>query len=94
MSCEKIDGVSQVSLLCPRGVKKKKPIDRSTGTDDGAGAAVAAYLLFIRSCWRLAELSHGLNGPLTSKEGIFIALDSIPILCLCTLLSLMHPALR
>ncbi|CAK7231306.1 hypothetical protein SEUCBS140593_007880 [Sporothrix eucalyptigena] len=52
---------------------------------------IAAACLFIRSCWRAAELSGGFNGPLASKEGVFIALDSIPILIMSVLLIVLHP---
>lgn len=47
--------------------------------------------LFIRSCWRVAELSKGFNGPLVSKEGIFIALDTIPMIIMSLLLTILHP---
>ncbi|EHK48941.1 hypothetical protein TRIATDRAFT_17965, partial [Trichoderma atroviride IMI 206040] len=56
------------------------------------GAAVAAVCLFIRSCWRVAELNGGFNGPLSSKEGIFIALDSVPMILMSVLLTVIHPA--
>lgn len=55
------------------------------------GAAVAAVCLFIRSCWRVAELNGGFNGPLSSKEGIFIALDSVPMIIMSVLLTVIHP---
>ncbi|KAL9489428.1 hypothetical protein ACSS6W_001705 [Trichoderma asperelloides] len=55
------------------------------------GAAVAAVCLFIRSCWRVAELNGGFNGPLSNKEGIFIALDSIPMIIMSVLLTVIHP---
>ncbi|EED13545.1 conserved hypothetical protein [Talaromyces stipitatus ATCC 10500] len=55
------------------------------------GASVAAACLFIRSCWRVAELSKGFNGPLASDEGVFIALDSIPIIIMSILLTMLHP---
>ncbi|KAL7822592.1 RTA-like protein [Trichoderma gracile] len=54
-------------------------------------AAVAAVCLFIRSCWRVAELNGGFNGPLSSAEGVFIALDSIPMITMSVLLTVMHP---
>ncbi|TFB04926.1 Sphingoid long-chain base transporter RSB1 [Trichoderma ghanense] len=54
-------------------------------------AAVAAVCLFIRSCWRVAELNGGFNGPLSSAEGVFIALDSVPMIVMCILLTIMHP---
>lgn len=59
--------------------------------DTTIGAAVAAACLFIRSCWRVAELSDGFNGPLAAKEGIFIALDSIPIVIMSVILTLLEP---
>lgn len=39
----------------------------------------------------MAELSDGFNGELASKEGIFIALDSIPMVIMCILLTMLHP---
>ena len=54
---------------------------------------LAAACLFIRSCWRVAELSGGFNGPLASKEGIFIALDSVPMVIMSVLLTILHPGL-
>jgi hypothetical protein len=60
-------------------------------TQYGVLLGVAAACLFIRSCWRAAELSGGFNGPLASKEGVFIALDSIPILAMSVLLIVVHP---
>ena len=56
-------------------------------------AALAAACLFIRSCWRVVELSGGFNGPLASKEKIFIALDSVPMTIMTMLLTIMHPKL-
>ncbi len=55
------------------------------------GVAAAAACLFVRSCWRSAELSGGFDGPLTSKEGIFIGLDSVPITVMSILLTILHP---
>jgi hypothetical protein len=56
------------------------------------GALTAAACLLVRSCWRVAELRGGFNGPLASKEGIFIALDSFPMVIMCVILSFMHPS--
>ncbi|KAL7961600.1 RTA1 domain-containing protein [Trichoderma compactum] len=53
--------------------------------------ATAAICLFIRSCWRVAELNGGFNGPLSDKEGIFIALDSLPMIIMSVLLTVTHP---
>lgn len=60
-------------------------------TQYGVLLGVAAACLFVRSCWRAAELSGGFNGPLASKEGVFIALDSIPILAMSVILIVVHP---
>ncbi|CAI7607086.1 unnamed protein product [Penicillium crustosum] len=57
------------------------------------GTTVAAACLFIRSCWRVAELSGGFNGPLASKEGVFVALDSVPIILMSAMLTMLHPEL-
>ena len=39
----------------------------------------------------MAELSDGFNGPLASKEGVFIALDSILMIIMSVLLTIVHP---
>lgn len=65
-------------------------LDKHT-TQYGILLGTAAACLFIRSCWRAAELSGGFNGPLASKEGVFIALDSIPILIMSVILIVAHP---
>lgn len=36
-------------------------------------------------------MSGGFNGPLASKEGVFIALDSIPMVMMSLLLTALHP---
>ncbi|KAL5587205.1 hypothetical protein FOVSG1_012341 [Fusarium oxysporum f. sp. vasinfectum] len=55
------------------------------------GLAVASACLFVRSCWRCAELSGGFNGPLASMEGVFFALDSVPIVVMTVTLTILHP---
>ncbi|CAK7222874.1 hypothetical protein SBRCBS47491_005012 [Sporothrix bragantina] len=65
-------------------------LDKSTARY-GILLGISAACLFIRSCWRAAELSGGFNGPLASKEGVFIALDSIPILIMSVLLLVLNP---
>ncbi|KAL7757436.1 hypothetical protein ACKLNR_011963 [Fusarium oxysporum f. sp. zingiberi] len=57
------------------------------------GLAVASACLFVRSCWRCAELSGGFNGPLASMEGVFFALDSVPIVVMTVTLTILHPEL-
>ncbi|CAK7229118.1 hypothetical protein SCUCBS95973_007112 [Sporothrix curviconia] len=66
------------------------PLDKST-VRYSILLGIAAACLFIRSCWRAAELSGGFNGPLASQERVFIALDSIPILIMSVLLIVLHP---
>ncbi|PON27864.1 hypothetical protein TGAM01_v203001 [Trichoderma gamsii] len=39
----------------------------------------------------IVELNGGFNGPLSSKEGLFIALDSIPMVLMSVLLTVIHP---
>ena len=39
----------------------------------------------------MAELRGGFDGPLASKEGIFITLDSVPMVIMCVILGFMHP---
>ena len=57
------------------------------------GLVIAAVCLFVRSCWRCAELSGGFNGPLTSMEGLFFALDSVPMVVMTVALTAVHPEL-
>ncbi|KAI5460125.1 RTA1 like protein-domain-containing protein [Mariannaea sp. PMI_226] len=54
------------------------------------GSSAASVCLLIRSAWRAAELSGGFNGPLASKEGLFFALDSIPMIIMSVLLTILH----
>lgn len=63
----------------------------NTNTHRWLGVSIAAFCLLVRSCWRVAELSDGFNGPLTSKEHMFIGLDSIPVVIMSVLLTLLHP---
>lgn len=86
----KLCPVSSISLslspspcILPRGLIRF--------ASSAVGAAVAAVCLFVRSCWRVAELNGGFNGPLSSAEGVFIALDSIPMIVMSVLLTVMHP---
>lgn len=51
---------------------------------------MASACLLIRSAWRAAELSGGFNGPLATKEGLFVALDSIPMMIMSILLTMLH----
>ena len=57
------------------------------------GLSVAAACLFVRSCWRAAELDGGFNGPLASMESVFIALDSVPMAAMTIALTILHPRL-
>ncbi|KAF5647348.1 phospholipid-translocating ATPase [Fusarium tjaetaba] len=57
------------------------------------GLAIASACLFLRSCWRCAELSGGFNGPLASMEGVFFALDSVPMVVMTVTLTIFHPEL-
>ncbi|EGX95823.1 RTA1 domain protein [Cordyceps militaris CM01] len=65
--------------------------EEDPGSHAWTGAAVAAGCLFVRSCWRVAELSDGFNGRLASEEGAFIALDSVPMVIMSFCLTLLHP---
>ncbi len=64
--------------------------DKLTST---AAGAMSAVCLLIRSAWRVAELSDGFDGPLTSMEGVFFALDSIPMCIMSVLITVFHPKL-
>lgn len=55
------------------------------------GLAVATLAIFIRSVFRVAELSGGFDGPLASNEGSFMALEGAMIVIACACLTLLHP---
>jgi hypothetical protein len=55
------------------------------------GLCVATLTIFIRSCFRVAELSGGFHGPLASNEVSFMALEGAMVATACFCLTILHP---
>lgn len=55
------------------------------------GLSVSTLAIFIRSCFRVAELSGGFRGPLANNEFSFMILEGCMISIACGCLTLMHP---
>ncbi|KAK2766133.1 hypothetical protein FQN54_007649 [Arachnomyces sp. PD_36] len=55
--------------------------------------SLATFCIFVRSCYRVAELSGGWDGELMSDEPLFIALESVLIAVACLALNAFHPGL-
>ncbi|EGC49133.1 parasitic phase-specific protein PSP-1 [Histoplasma capsulatum var. duboisii H88] len=53
--------------------------------------SLAILLIFIRCVYRVAELLHGFNGKLITKEGPFIALEGVMIMVAVFALHFGHP---
>ncbi|EFE33570.1 RTA1 domain protein, putative [Trichophyton benhamiae CBS 112371] len=54
-----------------------------------AGSTVCIY---VRSIYRIAELSEGWDGPLLSNEGLFIGMESVFVVISVFLLNAFHPS--
>ncbi|MCJ1477671.1 hypothetical protein MMC13_006344 [Lambiella insularis] len=52
---------------------------------------VATLTIFIRSCFRVAELSQGFHGPLANQEITFMVLEGAMIVIAITALTTFHP---
>ncbi|KAB8337086.1 hypothetical protein FH972_021390 [Carpinus fangiana] len=57
------------------------------------GLAVATVTIFIRCCFRVAELSQGFNGHLFNDEVVFMVLEGPMVIIACLCLTVLHPAL-
>jgi len=53
---------------------------------------ISAVLIFMRSVYRVAELSEGWKGPLMTTEKFVILLEAIPVAVSGFFLSIIHPA--
>ena len=53
--------------------------------------AVAFLFILVRSCFRVAELSHGFNGKLANQEIPFMILEGGMMLAATVLMTLFHP---
>jgi hypothetical protein len=57
------------------------------------GLVIATLAIFIRSCYRVAELSGGFKGALANNEVSFIILESTMVLIACLCLTFLHPGM-
>jgi len=57
-----------------------------------ASLTIAAILIFVRSVYRVAELSEGWKGELMTTEKFVIMLEAVPVAISGILLSIFHPA--
>jgi hypothetical protein len=55
------------------------------------GLCAATLTIFIRSCFRVAELSGGFHGPLANNEISFMILEGAMIVIATSCLTLLHP---
>jgi hypothetical protein len=55
------------------------------------GLCVATLTIFIRSCFRVAELSGGFHGPLANNQVSFMILEGAMIVIATSCLTLLHP---
>jgi hypothetical protein len=55
------------------------------------GLCVATLTIFIRSCFRVAELSGGFYGPLANNEVSFMVLEGAMVATACLCLTILHP---
>jgi hypothetical protein len=56
-----------------------------------AGLFIATLTIFIRSCFRIAELSGGFHGPLANNEVSFMVLEGGMVALACLALTILHP---
>jgi hypothetical protein len=52
---------------------------------------LATICIFIRSVFRVAELSKGFHGPLDNQEGTYMVLEGVMIIIASTSLTIFHP---
>lgn len=57
------------------------------------GLSLATLTIFIRSCFRVAELSGGFRGPLANNEISFMILEGAMIVIATTCLTFLHPGI-
>lgn len=58
-----------------------------------AALALATVLIFIRSIYRVAELSAGFDGYLAENQPLFMVFEGVMIILATTLLTVFHPGL-
>jgi hypothetical protein len=62
-----------------------------TLTDSNLALSLATLCIFIRSIFRVAELSGGFKGSLANNEVSFMILDGTMVIIACITLTVMHP---
>jgi hypothetical protein len=55
------------------------------------GLGVATLAIFVRSCFRVAELSGGFRGPLANNQISFMILEGAMVIIACLALTILHP---
>ncbi|KAI9150748.1 Efflux pump himE [Paramyrothecium foliicola] len=55
--------------------------------------AIATFCIFVRTAYRVAELSQGIDSDIANNEGLFFALEAVLILIACICLTVFHPGL-
>jgi RTA1 like protein len=53
--------------------------------------AVATFCIFVRSVFRVAELSGGFHGPLDNQQATYMVLEGVMVITAGTVLTLFHP---
>src|SRR5277367_4118171 len=57
-----------------------------------AALTIATVCIFVRSVYRVAELSEGWTGHLIKQQGLFIGLEGVMVLVAVIVLNFFHPA--
>lgn len=57
-----------------------------------AALTIATVCIFVRSVYRVAELSEGWTGYLIKQQGLFIGLEGVMVLVAVIVLNFFHPA--
>jgi hypothetical protein len=57
-----------------------------------AALAIATICIFVRSVYRVVELSEGWTGYLIKQQGLFIGLEGVMVLVAVIVLNVFHPA--
>ena len=54
--------------------------------------ALSTVCIFVRSIFRVAELSGGWDGPLMARQDLFIGFEGVLIVVACFILNVFHPS--
>ena len=79
-------------------VLRNEKVILGSGVGDGSiakrfvlGTAVASLLIYLRTCFRLAETAQGVYGALSSSEPFFGGLEFAPVVLAVYILGWWHP---